>query len=301
MNRLTPFLNQLRKVKKDLKYNLQDLVRSFNQSSAVINDQEIRVIGLRRSGNHAIINWIWKQHGEDVTHLNNLQVKCNPYRFLYEHYPTERLKREALGNFTEKELLIYSYEDRHLEDITHPSFERKHDLYLGKSAKRYDLLILRDPFNCFASRIKMYYNKQFDKKNTIMNQKSLQLWLDYAREFLGETHFLKHNKICINYNLWCSDIEYRQKLAEQLGLEFTDAEFNRVKEQGGGSSFDGLNLSGKSDQMKLTERWKQMADDPYFLQLINEPEVIKYSYKIFGEVPGTEFLLKGNSAIALNE
>ncbi|GFE68807.1 hypothetical protein [Chroococcus sp. FPU101] len=296
MNQLTPFVNKLRRAKRNFEYSVQDLTRSFNQSSKIVNQKEIRVIGLKRSGNHAIINWIWKQYGEDVTHLNNLRVKCNPYRFLYEHYPTERLKREALGNFTEKELLIYSYEDHRLEDIVHQSFEKKHDLYLGKSAKRYDLLILRDPFNCFASRIKMYINKnQYDKHHTLVTNESVKLWLSYAQEFLGETNFLKNNKICINYNLWCSEIDYRQQLAKQLDLEFSDAEFERVKEQGGGSSFDGLSLKEQGSKMKVTERWKLMAEHPFFIELINNSEVLEYSNQIFGEISGTEFLLKKNN------
>lgn len=292
MSQLHQFLNKLRRIKKNFGYSVQDLTRSFNQSSKIINHKEIRVIGLKRSGNHAIINWISKQHGENVTHLNDLQVKANPYRSLYEYHRTEKLRQEALGNFTEKELLIYSYEDQLLEDIVHPSFENKHDLYLGKSAKRYDVLILRDPFNCFASRVKMYINLNQDKKKEILiTNESVKLWLNHAKEFLGETQFL-NNKICVNYNLWCADIDYRRKLAEELGLEFTDAEFEQVRSYGGGSSFEGMNLSGQASKMKLTERWKLMLDNPDFVKLICDPELIKYSNKIFGEMSGLELLLQ---------
>lgn len=295
MNELKPFLNKLRRFKKDFEYSVQSFGRSWKQSSKIVNQKEVRIIGLKRSGNHAIINWIWKQQGQDVTHLNNIPVKINPYRFLYEHYPTQRLKQELLGNFTEKELLICSYEDCQLKNIVDESFERKHDFYLGKSAKRYDVLILRDPFNCFASRLQMYINKnEVDKKNTLITSESIKIWLDYAKEFLGETNYLKNNKICINYNLWCSDIEYRQQLAKQLDLEFSDAEFDRVKGQGGGSSFDGLNLNNQGSKMKVAQRWELMADHPYFLELINNSEVFEYSNKIFGHISGTELLLDKN-------
>ena len=50
--------------------------------------------------------------------------------------------------------LIYSYEDFPLDQVASDKFEHNHDLYLGKSAIRYDLLIIRDPFNLFASRLK---------------------------------------------------------------------------------------------------------------------------------------------------
>lgn len=37
----------------------------------------------------------------------------------------------------------------------------------------------------------------------------IDLWIDYAKEYLGETNYLKHNKICINYNQWFADVEYQ--------------------------------------------------------------------------------------------
>ncbi|MFN7247708.1 MAG: hypothetical protein ACK5UO_13890, partial [Microcystis sp.] len=32
------------------------------------------------------------------------------------------------------------------------------------------------------------------------------MWMEYAKEFLGETSYLSNNKVVINYNLWFSDI-----------------------------------------------------------------------------------------------
>nr|WP_293093744.1 hypothetical protein [Okeania sp. SIO2F4] len=148
---------------------------------------------MRRTGNHAIINWMRKRHHGEVWHLNKVPVKRNPYRFLYEHYPQEKLRREASGDFLKKDCLIYSYEDYELEQIASQSFENKHDIYLGKSAVRYDVLILRDPFNLMASRLKKDYMTVRNKNKTIVD-----LWIFYAQEYLGETQYLKNNKVVCN-------------------------------------------------------------------------------------------------------
>ncbi len=44
----------------------------------------------------------------------------------------------------------------------------------------------------------------------------------YAEEYLGNTCYLKYNKIVINYNKWFQCQDYRKQLAAQLCVEFTD-------------------------------------------------------------------------------
>ena len=42
--------------------------------------------------------------------------------------------------------------------------------------------------------------------------------------------------------------------------------------------------------MKVLERWKQFSDDLFFKKLLNNEELIYYSERIFGQIPGTEAL-----------
>ena len=279
-------LNRLRRLKRNMDYRVEDAMRHLSNNvspSEIVNQKEIRVVGLKRSGNHAIINWIRKHHHGEVWHLNKIPVKRNPYRFLYEHYPKEKLKQEAKGNFTQKDCLIYSYEDHALEQITDNEFERKSEQYLGKSAIQYDVLILRDPFNLLASRFKKGYIKVKCPDRTLV-----ELWISYAQEYLAETHLLTNNKIVVNYNQWFIDVGYRQQLADQLNVKFFDTGFNDVKGQGGGSSFDGIIFRGKAAEMDVLNRWKVFADDPQYQKLINHAELRDYSERIFGHIPGTE-------------
>ncbi|MDY7004751.1 MAG: hypothetical protein SWX82_12545 [Cyanobacteriota bacterium] len=158
----------LKKGKRFLAHNVEDFIRIITQQhklSEIVNQKEIRVVGMKRTGNHAVINWVKNQHNGEVGFINNVLANQNPYRYKYENlrdkfpehkWAIENNRKQAQGNFIKRDCLIYSYEDFPLEQIASDKFERHHDLYLGKSATRYDLLIIRDPFNLFASRLKKY-------------------------------------------------------------------------------------------------------------------------------------------------
>lgn len=304
------FLKEVSKVR----HEVEDRIRHFQQTesaSKFINNKEIRVIGLRRSGNHAIMNWVRKQHSGEVFFINNAPINVNPFRNVYEDQVRkskdpnisgwrtnnlERWRREAKGKFAIKDCLLYSYEDQALKRLSSRHFEKKHNLYLGKSKVRYDLIIVRDPYNLFASRLRA--NRRDNKAaefTDFMKVKSRhislpQLWIDYAKEYLCETNYLHNIKIPVNYNQWVFDVEYRRQIAEKLGIDFTDSGFNDVMTNGGGSSFDGVDLQGKASEMSVLERWKSFYKDPDFRALVRNEKLIEYSLKIFGSIPGTDGL-----------
>lgn len=281
------------------------------KSSKIINQKEIRVIGLRRSGNHAIINWITKQVSGSVVHLNNLRPEENPYQAywkafngrinaserwradelrqnsLYQgRHGYELLKQEVKGKFIPKDCLIMSYEDSSLSRVASKRSERTHDRHFGKSAERLDVLILRDPFNLIASRIR---SDKFEVRG--INRKGMiGLWIDYAKEYLNETNYLDQKKILVNYNAWFLDREYRQKLSKQLGLPFSDSGLDEVPGFGKGSSFDSVSLHGQAQKMGVLERWKGYANNELYRKLLRNEEVFYYSDKIFGRIPGIEIL-----------
>lgn len=291
----------IQRVKNELNDGIDlgaEIVKTFlppPPPSQIINQKEIRVIGLRRTGNHAIINWICKQQDGIVQHVNNVPINKNPYLHFYEGHARSnqylkvkwKLKRESLGKFDKKDCLVYSYEDYGLQQITDPILEEKHDIYFGKSAERYDVLILRDPFNLFASRLKSGYIDIKDPEKT-----ATDLWISYAKEYLGETEFLGgRKKVCINYNRWTVDPAYRHQIASELSLKFSDAGINHIPRNGGGSSFEGLSFEGKAAKMDVQNRWKHFANDPLYRELLNNQQLMAYSRRIFGEIPGTEALI----------
>lgn len=304
----------LRKSVNKLRHSVEDSRRLSKievSDSCVVNQKEIRVIGLRRTGNHAIMNWIRKQQPGEVFYINNAKINVNPFRHVYEDQVrkikdpglegwrtnnVERWRKEAIGEFSTKDCLVYSYEDQPLEKLCDRTFEKKHDLYFGPSEIRYDLILLRDPFNLFASRLRAS-RRQTPETGSIDFMKvkarhiSLpKLWVDYAKEYLGETQYLQHVKVPVNYNQWVSSTDYRRQLAETLGLEFTDSGVDDVMTNGGGSSFDGTELQGKASEMSVLERWKTFVDDPAFKSLIEDEALLSYATKIFRNLPGTDSL-----------
>jgi len=117
----------------------------------------------------------------------------------------------------------------------------------------------------------------------------MDMWILYAKEYLGETQHLKNNKVCVNYNQWFSDANYRKQLADKLNLDFTDSGFNDVSVFGGGSSFEKRKFHGKAENMDVLNRWQQFVDDSSYRTLFSDA-VFEYSERIFGHIPGTESL-----------
>jgi len=201
------------------------------------------------------------------------------------------MKKEQKGNFVKKDCLIYGYEEKDLKDVFHEYFEKKHDIWIGKSLKRYDVLILRDPFNTFASKLKRGKLDHYSLTKPEEKAKLISLWKSYAKEYLGITHYLRHDKSIINYNRWFSDVDYRKNLAQKLGLKFTDKNFNKISRVGGGDAFNGLKFDGQAHKMKVLERWKHFTDHKLYRNIFKDRELVELSNKIFGPLQGAETLL----------
>ncbi|MEL7333793.1 MAG: hypothetical protein AAFN12_16215 [Cyanobacteria bacterium J06560_2] len=284
-------------------YPLRDRWRRRSQQTQkakITNQKEIRVVGMRRTGNHAVLTWIEHQLSGEFFHLNNVWAGRNPYRHkadnLLRYHPehaemSQTYRRQANGKLIERDCLLYSYEDWSLAQIVQPRFEQNRELYLGRAAECFDVLILRDPFNLFASRLKQNFVPTKTKGLSMV-----AMWLEYAKEFVGETQYLSQSPdqnsnrslVCVNYNRWFEDVAYRLQLSEQLGVPFSDAGLAKVPHLGGGSSFDGTQLDGRS--MDVTNRWQRFADDPAFRALFENELLWTYTQRIFGELPGTETL-----------
>jgi hypothetical protein len=152
--------------------------------------------------------------------------------------------------------------------------------------QRFDILILRDPFNLFASRLRAGKDLTLTSVAT-----AVRIWKQHAREFNGQSRHLTQSPVLINYNRWVTEPPYRQQLATQLGLNFTDATINNVHKTAGGSSFDGSRYDGHASRMKVLERWKFYQDDPTYRQILH-PELIAYGTRLFAPLPGVERLFE---------
>lgn len=238
---------------------------------------------MSRSGNHAVINWILSQATGRTCFLNCTEPKFNPFltarplddgRSIIAEYPGFDLEAELAGRFSEKDLLMHSHEDCFLGTLVRGAFEENHDAMVGPSRSRRDALILRDPYNLFASRRHGGFGE-------VSETVALRIWKQHAREFLGIRRYLKERPLLVNYNRWSTDPAYRQELAAQLGFELRDDNVHEVPAAGNGSSFDGRRYHGAASRMRTLERWKHFAGDPDYASLFDE-EVHDLARKIFG-------------------
>ncbi|MBE9221553.1 hypothetical protein IQ215_02475 [Cyanobacterium stanieri LEGE 03274] len=279
------------------------------------NSQEYRIFGIKRSGNHAIINWIFSQCSNQTVFLNNcypegtktlriyqgigridakninywdykqriIPWEKNPFQSSeYVTYSKEdkRFKAEKLKQLKGKTTLV-SFEDRDINKIN-SLFNQQHDTLIGNSNYIFKIVILRDPFNLLASIYKKWSEKDlFYYRN---------LWKEYANKFIEYEKSNDDYLLGISYNEWVKNKSYRQNIATKLGIPFNDQGKDNVTNFGGGSSFDGTSANKNATTMNVFSRWENFANDTFFCSLFKDEELWNLSEKIFGIIPRTDQL-----------
>ena len=217
----------------------------------VINKKEIAVFGIKRSGNHAIIFWLMHHLGKNSIHLNDVTGmspydncteininglslwQCKPdirnlFRSSSRQGGIEYSKKDKsvnwsfIRNFSPKDCLILSYENKFLEYNAYAEFVQDHDFQVGRSKQRYRVVVLRDAFNLFASLWRAPFIMTEDIATCV------EIYKQYAELFFSTDRQKEMNVICINYNKWFSSASYRIELAGQFGVTINDEPFLAV-------------------------------------------------------------------------
>ena len=132
------------------------------------NDVEIRVFRMRRSGNHAIVNWIGAQApSKPYCFICAPNDGSDPFRTGKRRghpdeiwQPVPKLKHASPAEIDyyrklRKEVLIYTYEDFNLQSLEESDCPHNREQLVGLSKKRIDVLVVRDLFNWVASKLKV--------------------------------------------------------------------------------------------------------------------------------------------------
>jgi hypothetical protein len=238
----------------------------------VYNKVEIRVFGPRRSGNHAIINWLAYQAPEKIHFFNCASNRGHdPYRtgkcrgdqyheklqLVFEQIPNLKNEDDDVVQYwrdIDKDVLMYSYEDIDMDKYVKPrsaDFPIDRKKITGESDYQIDVVILRDPFNWLASKLKYntkkydyrtysilaprykpnrnvrnkmpYYDtypgykedaKKLEGKTYINLDKLVNIWTSHIRAINFPHEYGLYNVVFINYNLWAVNYHYRQSLIE---------------------------------------------------------------------------------------
>lgn len=281
-------------------------------SKQFINDYEFPVFAIPRSGHHAIIQWIAYHFPKPIYYLNNINKSqtdipaiavedffknfcpTRPYRGsvkaaiankLSKWYIKYSIKEVSQIPTRHKECLMYNFEGMDLSNIPNSKRLNRIRKQVGSSGVRRNLLVLRDPFNLIASRLA---HKEDDFKNPSplkydeMKRIYIPMWKQYAEEFVGKTSFIT-DKICINYNLWFSDKDYRKDLSGKLKLTYSDKGLNQVPVYGDGSSFARGDYQLDGSKLRVLSRWEFYRNDNLYKNLFDK-EVVKLSRIIFGDI-----------------
>lgn len=255
------------------------------------NNTEIRVHGLQRSGNHAIMNWIAAQSAGICVVLNDCEPGTNPFDTMQEYCEYSDGRLVALSHTwdcaarelvhpripQQRNLLIHSYEDREL------SGDRIPETWIGRSTSQFEVLIVRDPLNFFASRLKMWTKLTGLKEQRLV----VELWKTYAREALGLTTVLEPaRRVVIEFGKWKDDVEYRRHTATKLEIAFSDRGIDSLIEVGPGSSFDGFDYRTKASEMAVNQRWKSCIGNDEYGSILADRELQQLSLQLFGRHDG---------------
>lgn len=172
-----------------------------------------------------------------------------------------------------KRVLVVSYEDIDLENPRLHKFLSAPDEYVGPSKRLTQFIILRDPYNVFASLLQRGY----------MTPTSLgfysRIWKQHARYFQAGQDATGRPLVPVNYNSWASDRNYRIDTAAKLGFETDGSPYMRVPRFGGGSSFEGKVDS--AEKLSTSDRWAAFVDDADYRSMFDD-DIRETAKDLFG-------------------
>lgn len=153
------------------------------------------IIGIRRSGLHAIANWLFPMMGEFI-YLNN-----------YELGKLTEFEMVVKGNFN----VIIGLENKPIDEV----------LKYTQNGKR--IWVWRELDSIIASQKRWYITNEID--GTVIEMKLMtakQLYEDYWFDSRINGEFI------IYYDAWESLDKYREATAERLGLQFNDSNKEKI-------------------------------------------------------------------------
>ena len=234
-----------------------------------IPGQVVRACGMRRSGNHAILNWLQRNAPpQGAVFLNNCKPGTNPL----DNFATIEINAKqvfvksgkdqlalATTPVSDGALFVFS-----IEDNSPAEFLRKRALSgnFDEAKIDVDLLIYRSFLNWSASLLK---KMQPNTGYSLSRRTSIILHAidKYTRllNLISQTEGMQ-GVVPICYDAWAKSQTYRADILNRLNLTPRDNTLGAVQHYGGGSSFQ-KQVQSPQD-LQTAHRWQQMSDDPEF-------------------------------------
>jgi hypothetical protein len=253
-----------------------------------LTNTEINVIGIQRTGQHAITSWLIG-HYDYVCYKNNMSQSGVPKRKEHGIQPPYWYFMPKVSDdwevsddpfIREDHTVILGTELTKLGFGLNPRLDnQKQEIarsmgYDHFSKSKHYILVIRNPYNHYASILNWSRNRQLSPVNHFK-----RMWKKMANECLSCTDEFPFRKTVVPYDMWFSSKEFRGDLASQLDLELNDRRLNTVMKIGvgksWGSSFDGMKKNQKAQDMDVLKRWVTVRNDPRFRELLEDDEIAR--------------------------
>ncbi len=227
----------------------------------------MRVFGIRRTGQHAIINWILRNAGQENTvFLNSCTMRRSAVRTCGQSElnarpfgKSHRLKAALEAYLTPEKhpFTLVSYEAGYHEGALTPHFP-------DESFTR-EVLVTRSFVNWLPSflRLMRVMNPQSSPTALEISNGVVFEMMRYKAQLLAAEQS-PHVVVC--FDQWAASPAYRLEKLAALGLRAIDNGLGVLQPYGAGSSFAPLDTP--AEELALGSRWKTMAHDPFSLQFL---------------------------------
>lgn len=214
--------------------------------------------GLQRSGNHAVLNWIGSLFPAFEFHNNVDHDLFN-----------DPANLQALVGEGTADVVAISFEDDRLRarDQNTPLPGSLGEIAARRfpSSRIEERVILRDPFNTWASRVAAYDRLKHGgwRISSVLDWEMFrESWLKLAKSALED------RDSAILFNRWNKDEAYRRTICAALGGTYSEETLNRIATQGKGSSFDGLPRPSYSS---IARNWSKYVNGKFARRLLARP------------------------------
>ncbi len=262
----------------------------------------IKFFGLRRSGNHAVINWILGLEN-DILFFNQVNLYEDP---VITHSPISvpknvrtpkvrvngKVKNTNISIYESSSLnknILCSYEHINMNSLdikklNHSIFSR-----LGNYDNHINVYVIRNIFNVIPSLLKLISKtkkRPLEVKEIRYTVKDLiMLWRGYACLTLSNNSETRSSFVPILYEKWLMEQDYRNEIAKEFGFINKDKNIDFVSDAGGGSSWNGID--NKVDKSSLLNRWQDILPNErqIVIEVLKENlDIIDLVSKFFGNL-----------------
>ncbi len=260
-------------------------------------DYNLFSFSLRRSGHSGISQWIAAQVQPalmftDANAHDGKTIRAPVNRIIKDGtLSIERSAKDFTFTDEDRASIVQNFKSVHFvfEDSNGAMFKTKQIQRIVKENKILDyapvVVVLRDPFNLFASRLasnKTHTEVPYNKRATSWYVMQLEQYNDFV------------DFIFINYNKWVVDKSYRRYVAKRLRLQFTD-EFYNI--QANRSSFNGFDDNTyQKVRSGFDTRWESFLaeandneKDEYW-KFLNTDKMMDLTFDYFGRVLDCEII-----------